>query len=122
MTRSFQNLCIVVFGDLVLLLLQVPIAHGQTFRGTFLGTVTDSSGAAIAGATVNIKNLDTGLTRTVNTSAHGSYAVPELPIGNYRVTGTKKITKSLYWHLCNRELYSPYSTHLSTSATSPRRR
>jgi Carboxypeptidase regulatory-like domain/TonB dependent receptor len=88
MTRSFKNLRIFIFGGFILLLLQVHIANGQTFRGTILGTITDSSGAAIAGATVTIKNLDTGLTRTVSTSADGSYAVPELPIGNYSVNVT----------------------------------
>src|ERR1700722_9637415 len=36
----------------------------QTFRGTILGTVTDSSGAAVADATVTVKNEDTGLVRT----------------------------------------------------------
>jgi len=86
MTRSFRYLSILVLSGLALLLLHPRITSAQTFRGTILGTVTDSSGAAIAGATVIIKNLDTGLTRTVTTSPDGSYAVPELPIGNYSVT------------------------------------
>jgi len=58
----------------------------QTFRGTILGTVTDSSGAAIAGAAVAVKNVNTGLSRTVTTSEDGTYSVPELPIGTYSVT------------------------------------
>src|SRR5262245_23734601 len=62
----------------------------QTFRGTVLGTVTDSSGAAVAGAAVTVKNVDTGLTRTVTTSEDGSYSAPELPIGNYTVTVEKE--------------------------------
>lgn len=75
---------------MALLLLFVPgIASAQTFRGTILGTVTDSSGAAIAGAAVSVKNVDTGLNRTVSTSDDGSYAVPELPIGPYTVTVEK---------------------------------
>ena len=61
----------------------------QTFRGTILGTVTDSSGGAVPGATVTVKNNDTGLTRTVTTTDDGSYAAPELPIGNYTVTVEK---------------------------------
>jgi hypothetical protein len=61
-------------------------ASAQTFRGTILGTVTDSSGAAIAGATVTVKNTGTGLTRVVTTSDDGTYSVPELPIGSYSVT------------------------------------
>jgi outer membrane receptor protein involved in Fe transport len=63
--------------------------YAQTFRGTILGSVTDSSGAAVPGATVTIKNTDTGLVRTVTTSDDGSYAAPELPIGTYTVSVEK---------------------------------
>ena len=61
----------------------------QTFRGTILGTVTDASGAVVAGAKVTVKNTGTGLERTTETSADGSYSVPELPIGTYSVTITQ---------------------------------
>jgi hypothetical protein len=88
MTRLFRDLSILVCVGITLLFLQPHVVSAQTFRGTILGTITDSSGAAVSGATVTIKNLDTGLTRAVNTSADGSYAVPELPIGNYSVTVT----------------------------------
>lgn len=66
--------------------LMAGVAAAQTFRGTILGTVTDSSGGSIAGATVTVKNIGTGLTRVVTTSDDGSYSVPELPIGTYSVT------------------------------------
>jgi len=72
----------------VLVLLATATLVGQTFRGTILGSVTDPSGAVVAGATVKIHNLATGLERTTTTSADGSYAVPELPIGTYSVTVT----------------------------------
>src|SRR6266853_214194 len=58
----------------------------QTFRGTILGTVTDPSGAVIAGAKVTVRNTNTGLERTTQTSNDGSYSVSELPIGTYDVT------------------------------------
>jgi Carboxypeptidase regulatory-like domain/TonB dependent receptor-like, beta-barrel len=58
----------------------------QTFRGTILGTVTDASGAVMAGAKVTVRNTQTGLVRGTVTSADGSYAIPELPIGTYSVT------------------------------------
>src|SRR6202158_4059834 len=70
----------------VFVLLSAAMLMGQTFRGTILGTVTDPSGAVVAGATVKVRNVATGLERTTATSADGSYAVPELPIGSYSVT------------------------------------
>ena len=63
--------------------------NAQTFRGTILGTVTDSSGAAVSGATVTVKNTGTGLVRTVTSDDDGNYSTPELPIGTYSVTVEK---------------------------------
>jgi hypothetical protein len=73
---------------LVFVLLAAVSLSAQTFRGTILGTVTDPSGAVVAGAKVTVKNVGTGLERTTDTSADGSYALPELPIGTYTVTIT----------------------------------
>jgi hypothetical protein len=73
----------------VFVVLSAAMLVGQTFRGTILGSVTDSSGAVVAGATVKLRNLATGLERTTTTSADGSYSVPELPIGTYSVTVTQ---------------------------------
>jgi hypothetical protein len=70
----------------VFIVLSATLLVGQTFRGTILGSVTDPSGAVVAGATVKVKNLGTGIERTTVTSADGSYSVPELPIGSYSVT------------------------------------
>jgi Carboxypeptidase regulatory-like domain/TonB-dependent Receptor Plug Domain len=69
-------------------LLSTAMLVGQTFRGTILGSVTDPSGAYVAAATVKVKNVATGLERTTGTSADGSYAIPELPIGTYTVTAS----------------------------------
>src|ERR1700756_634235 len=84
--RAIRTLALVVIA---LTLFAGTSAFAQTFRGTILGSVTDSSGAAVPGATVTIKNVDTGLVRTVTTSDDGSYAAPELPIGNYSVSVEK---------------------------------
>ena len=73
---------------LVFVLLAAVSLSAQTFRGTVLGTVTDPSGAVVSGAQVTVKNLGTGLERTTETSADGSYALPQLPIGTYMVTVT----------------------------------
>jgi hypothetical protein len=62
----------------------------QTFRGTILGSVTDASGAVVPGASVKIHNVNTGQDRVTVTTADGTYAVPELPVGTYSVTVTQK--------------------------------
>lgn len=72
----------------LILLVSVSLS-AQTFRGTILGTVTDASGAVVSGAKVTAKNLGTGLERSTETSADGSYSIPELSIGTYRVTVTQ---------------------------------
>ncbi len=73
---------------LVFVLLAAVSLSAQTFRGTILGTVTDPSGAVLPGAKVTVKNVGTGLERTTETSADGSYSLPELQIGTYTVTVT----------------------------------
>ena len=73
----------------VVVLVLATCLLGQTFRGTILGTVTDQSGAVVAGATITVKNTATGLERAAQTSADGSYSIPELPIGAYTVTVTQ---------------------------------
>ncbi len=61
-------------------------ANAQVSGATLSGTVTDPSGAAIAGAKVAITNTATGITRDVTTDAAGLYAAPNLLPGPYEVT------------------------------------
>jgi Carboxypeptidase regulatory-like domain/TonB dependent receptor len=89
MNRSIRSLSAWACLLALVILMGGALTGAQTFRGTILGAVTDSSGAAVPGATVTIKNVDTGLTRTVTTTDDGSFAVPELPIGSYSVTAEK---------------------------------
>src|SRR5271155_1255112 len=74
---------------LAFVLLAAVSLSAQTFRGTILGTVTDPSGAVVAGAKVTVKNVGTGLERTTETSPDGTYSLPELQIGTYTVTVTQ---------------------------------
>src|SRR5271156_5993277 len=69
---------------LVMMLAAAP-GWAQTFRGTIQGTVTDSSGAALVGATGTVHNIDTGVDRITNTTTDGGYLMPELPVGTYDV-------------------------------------
>jgi hypothetical protein len=63
-------------------------AQGVGSTATVQGTVTDTSGAAVVGAQVTVKNLDTGTTQTFPSDAQGRYLAPTLPIGNYEVSAT----------------------------------
>ena len=69
----------------LLLLLTAVQSLAQLPTGTILGTVKDTSGAVVPSAMVTAKNLDTGLSRTVNTETDGSYRFSALPVGNYEV-------------------------------------
>src|SRR6058998_2228945 len=63
-------------------------AIGQLTTATITGTVTDQSGAAVPGATVTLKNADTGISRTTLTGETGKYEVFSLPTGNYEVSAS----------------------------------
>src|SRR6202051_2895329 len=92
MIESIRTLAGVRFLAIATLLMAIVFSvssNAQTFRGTILGTVTDTSGGAVSGATVSVKNTGTGLLRVVTTGDDGSYSAPELPIGTYSVTVEK---------------------------------
>src|SRR5204863_6075403 len=58
----------------------------QSGTATMRGVVRDTTGALIPGVTINVKQIDSGLTRTVLTSETGNYAVPLLPVGPYEIS------------------------------------
>lgn len=60
-------------------------AVSQIVTGSIVGTVTDSSGAAVSGATVTITNDATSEHRTAPTNGSGDYSFPLLPPGNYKL-------------------------------------
>lgn len=66
-----------------LLVLGLP-AFGQV-TASIQGTVTDPSGAAVAGAQVTVSNPARGIARTTQTNNSGDYEVPALPPGTYAV-------------------------------------
>ena len=62
----------------------------QVVGGSISGTVRDGSGAAIAGATVEIRNTETGSTRVLTSDDGGRYAAPSVPIGTYSVSAARQ--------------------------------
>jgi hypothetical protein len=61
-------------------------AFAQRDLGTITGAVTDSSGGAVAGATITITEISTGQVYKLDTAAGGDYTRPALPPGTYTVT------------------------------------
>jgi hypothetical protein len=58
----------------------------QIVGGTITGTVQDANGGAMAGATVLVRQTETGATRTLTTDASGQFYAPSVPVGRYTVT------------------------------------
>ena len=73
-------------GIVILYLLMVGRAAAQSDRGTIAGSVLDSTGAVVAGASITITGVDTGNTyKTVSTS-EGVYRVADIQTGRYNIT------------------------------------
>ena len=67
----------------------VPGLIAQANKGMISGTVTDTSGAVIVGANIEVKDVGTGITYPTVTDSHGQYIVPELSAGAYQVQASK---------------------------------
>ncbi len=67
------------------LLLFSASALAQSTTGRILGTLTDPSGAAVAGATVVVTDVQRGTSRTMTTDESGDYAAPDLQPGAYKI-------------------------------------
>jgi hypothetical protein len=62
-----------------------PPALAQLTTGNIEGAVKDESGDVVRGAQVTVRNVDTGLTRTLITNDQGRFEAPSLAVGNYDV-------------------------------------
>ncbi|KAF0249852.1 MAG: TonB-dependent Receptor Plug domain-containing protein, partial [bacterium] len=81
-TSSFKNRLI---GSLATLLLTTGLSFGQSDTGRVEGTVTDPTGAAVAGVTVVVTNIETNSRIEITTNEQGNYVAPTLRVGTYRV-------------------------------------
>jgi Carboxypeptidase regulatory-like domain len=61
-------------------------AHAQVVGGTITGTVRDANGTTLSGATVTVRQNETGATRTLTTDNEGRFFAPSVPVGAYSVT------------------------------------
>jgi hypothetical protein len=81
--------CTVLF---LFLLAGALCAFGQ--EATIVGTITDPSGAAVAGATVTLTDHETGQAHRIITGTQGDYVAPDIHIGHYTVRVEAKGFKS----------------------------
>ncbi len=94
MTRGFSSRMLVFVGVCVAYLLmagQLDTNYllAQSSAAAISGTVTDASGAVIADAKITVTNTGTGIAQSATSDAQGRFLVPELPVGDYTVSGSK---------------------------------
>ena len=87
--KCIRNVLSVVFLSFALLLGSFP-SFAQGSAGRILGTVTDQTGASIAGATVTITDTQRGTSRTLVTDASGAFDAPNLTPSTYTVRRESK--------------------------------
>src|SRR5882672_9096167 len=73
---------------LMMVVLMIAPVRAQVETGSISGTVRDTSGAAVAGATVTAHNVATSAERSVTTGDNGQFNIPALPPGIYELTVT----------------------------------
>jgi len=89
MNKSFRTALALAGFAVASLLLSVP-ASAQSVYGSLFGTVTDKTGAAVAGATVTVKDEAKGTVVTVTSNGSGDYSVPHLIPDVYDLKVTAK--------------------------------
>ncbi|MGB9433091.1 MAG: carboxypeptidase regulatory-like domain-containing protein [Candidatus Acidiferrum sp.] len=85
------------YSQLFTFILILLLAGGLAYAGvtaSISGTVTDPSGAAVAGATVTATNVGTGVAATQQTNSQGFYSFQSLPLGTYTIEVEQKGFKS----------------------------
>jgi hypothetical protein len=103
MKRAFSWGC--VFLVLTALFALTMPAWGQEVTAAVVGTVTDPSGAPISGAAVTATDTERGTTWTAKTNDSGTYNLPRVPVGTYKVeiaaTGFQKAVRPAFTLVLN---------------------
>jgi hypothetical protein len=72
-------------GSLVVLVALIAPAQAQQFNGTLRGVVQDSTGGVVPGAAISVVEVSTNDTRNLTSDARGSWVLPNLKPGTYRI-------------------------------------
>ena len=97
MRQQIPNRTITGWAALLVLavsLFSASLLRAQNTSGSIVGTVVDSTGSVIPGASILIENTDTHVSRSLVTDSHGDYTETLLNPGNYSVTVSQKGFKS----------------------------
>lgn len=81
-----RSLLLVVNALAISLIAGIAVSAQVTTTGSISGSVTDPTGALVANATVTTKNVETGIEHTATTSDNGTFTIPQLERGTYKVT------------------------------------
>src|SRR5258708_27740970 len=77
-----------VLAVAIFVLVTASTAFSQSDRGTIAGTVLDSSGAVVQGASVTATGANTGAVYRTTSTDTGAYRIPDMQVGVYNVTIT----------------------------------
>lgn len=100
MTKHHSRLYRQLGANLLLMMFVLAltiVGNAQAVKGSLVGTITDSNGAAASGATVTLTETRTGISATTTTNSDGNYVFANIKDGIYRVesslTGFKKVAR-----------------------------
>jgi Carboxypeptidase regulatory-like domain len=90
MGRRVQRSVVLAVAGVLAILAAPTLANAQTDRGTIQGLITDSSGAVVPNAKVEVIQAETGTTLEIITNSDGLYTLPNLARGAYSVVVSKE--------------------------------
>ena len=83
-----QKSAVFYWAGLIISFLFCGLAHAQYENGSLVGTIRDSSGAALSGAAILVVNTATGIQNAVTSNGSGDYEALSLRVGVYKITAT----------------------------------
>jgi len=86
--RTYKTAVLRVLYVSLILSLFSSAARAQFENGSLVGTIRDTSGAIVAGASVTVTNTATGIESKVVSDSNGNWEVPSLRVGTYHVTAS----------------------------------